>query len=58
VTVRDLFLRTNTPARLYLKGSTLRVRAPFHRDWGHDAWVVAEGGRILWPATGTLLLIR
>jgi hypothetical protein len=58
LTMGDLFLRTNTPALLFLKGNTLTLKARYHKDWGAPSAVTYDGGQIVWPATGTLLLIR
>jgi hypothetical protein len=54
--MQDLFVYTNT--LLFLQGRDLRLRNAFHADWGAPARVVYDEGRILWPATGTVILIR
>lgn len=56
--MRDLFLRTNTATRLNLQGKTLRLTTLFHPDWGHTNNVIYGGGQIVWPATGTIILVR
>ena len=57
VTMGDLFIRTNTPTRLYLRGYTLKLTTKFHLDWGNANWVVYEGGQILWAAPGSVYVV-
>ncbi len=57
LTVGDLYIATNAANRLFLKGHTLKVNAYFHKDWGGDAWVVYNGGQIIWKS-GTIFLVR
>lgn len=56
--MRDLWLRTNTPTRLYLNGYTLRLLTEYHADWGHTNWVVYNDGQILWRTPGSVLMLR
>ena len=46
------------PTGLHLQGHTLFLRSAYHEDWGHDDWVVAEGGQIIWALPGTVLVVR
>ena len=57
--VGDLYLveGSASPATLDLNGHTLRVNSYRHPDWGDEAWVVYDGGQIVWRG-GTLLTIR
>lgn len=58
VFARNLYLATDHPeTRLYLNGYTLKLSSLYHPDWGHEDWVVYDGGRILW-AFGTLIRLR
>ncbi len=54
----DLFLRTENDAWLYLQGHTLYLRSPYHDDWGHEDWVVYDGGEIVWTPRGTMIIFR
>ncbi len=54
----DLFLRTGNNAWLYLQGHTLYLRSPYHDDWGHEDWVVYDGGEIVWTPRGTMIIFR
>jgi hypothetical protein len=58
--IGDLFLLTNTPNRLFLKGFTLTVNSRYHADWGVTNDVVYDGGQIIWGGRqrGSLILIR
>lgn len=55
----DLYLRNDVdPTRLYLQGHTLTLRMPYHADWGHEDWVVYDGGEIVWTPRGTVFYLR
>jgi hypothetical protein len=56
LTMNDLFVLTNST--LYLGGHTLTLKSPYHADWGTPSRVVYAEGQIIWPATGTLIMIR
>lgn len=58
LTIGDLFIATNAPNYLFLKGWTLTIHHAYHRDWGITNSVVAEGGRIVWGVAGSLLMLR
>lgn len=53
--VKDLFLSEDTTLRL--NGYTLRVDSYRHPDWGDEAWVVYDGGQIIWRGA-TMLIVR
>lgn len=55
---RDLFIDTQTDSRLHLQGNTLDLAVPYHDDWGHDDWVVYDGGEIVWTPVGTIFFLR
>ncbi len=57
LTIGDLFLRDST-VRLRLKGYTLRLHEMRHEDWGREAWVVYDGGQIVWDSRGTVIKVR
>jgi hypothetical protein len=54
----DLYIRTNTATRLFLKGKILTLNTYYHKDWGAPAYVVYDEGEIRWKTKGTLILIR
>jgi autotransporter-associated beta strand protein len=58
LTIGDLFIVTNTPSYLFLKGWTLTVNHPYHRDWGSTNNVIAEGGQIIWRPISTVLILQ
>ena len=57
--VGNLYLVNGSPAmpQLILNGHTLRVNSYFHPDWGDEAWVVYDGGQIVWRG-GTIITVR
>ena len=57
--VGDLYLveGSASPAMLDLNGHTLKVDTYRHPDWGDEAWVVYDGGQIVWRG-GTVLIVR
>lgn len=57
LTMRDLFI-LHPDARLHLNGHTLRLRMPYHADWGSEENVIYDGGEIIWTPRGTMITIR
>lgn len=57
--VGNLYLVNGSAAmpQLILNGHTLRVNSYFHPDWGDEAWVVYDGGQIVWRG-GTIITVR
>ena len=57
--VGNLYLVNGSPAmpQLILNGHTLRVNSYLHPDWGDEAWVVYDGGQIVWRG-GTIITVR
>ncbi len=53
--VKDLFMSEGSTLRL--NGYTLRVDSYKHPDWGDEAWVVYDGGQIIWRG-GTIITVR
>lgn len=54
----DLFIRMNTPTTLLLLGNTLTLKSDYHDDWGDDAYVIYDGGQIIWTRPGTIFMVR
>jgi len=54
IKVGDLFVRPDSLLRL--NGHTLRVDSYKHPDWGDEAWVVYDGGQIIWREASVLIV--